>query len=362
MSMATDGDAMSVTEGALSIASAVASALPPPWDVTGVAADVLGDVLDFFFGGTTAPQGPTLQQIVDALDQQSTIAAITSANDAITSSSQIFLSATSNDTLPLPASVNQALTSDPDGTFSTLYNFLHNTVTGTTPGALIDPITSMATADATGDIFTAGTNEQAAYLPTFAYGVSTYLLLTTYWVSLTYSVNKTVDRGEVSLQEVIAQLSTTPVHGQPGWIGYAEWACAQFTTRVEARLAQVSPETQYSFWDHMLPPTTLYASYIADTGAPVQGFDPTGLPAQFGLPSWPGTQGGVTLVSEMPAHAVYAADAGDNDQAVYDTVAKLRDAYVERMRQALYDNYFDAGVMSRTIADWKTALARLQAL
>ena len=351
-------------EIALEIAATVAEALPPPWDAAAPITTVISGVLKLFFSDSTSPsQAPTLEQIVGAMRDLAAEGEIKDAKDQITTLLQNFISQT-NSSISLPPSIDYALNQESSGVFSTLYHFLHDTVTGVGNGELWNAITSMAT-DQGGDVCKAGDNLQARYLPTFVYGVSTYVLLAKYWVSLAYSVNRTLTPDMLSLDEVINQLGTTQVEGQPGWIGYADMACRSFEAQVEARLNQVGLVTPFSYHPSLLS-GEYFVAYFTDNGSAVDGFDKTPLAPALGLPSFPGAMHGPLPVKgggyppDLPDGTVYQLYV-QNEPPAYVPVQQLRQAYVEQMREVIYANYFDVSKMQQTITHLREALGQLQA-
>lgn len=362
--------AVAVEETALTIASTVAKAFPPPWGpAAAVAATTVGDILNYFFPDTGAtPPAATLLQIADALKAQSTADQISLAHSQIGGTLSSFLSATYNADTPFPSSVNAALTEDPGGAFATLFKILSDAVTGITPDALSTPITAM-TSSSQGDVCTTGSNEQAAFLGTFAFGVSVYTLMASYWISLVTAVDGKADSTNISLNEVVNQLTATPAmpDGTAGWIAYAEAACTALNNLIAARTSQVSPATPISFWDDQLFSGDDYAVYFADTGDPVANFDPTtlALPASPVIDGWPGSEWGGTepLITHLGLNSVYAMSYTDaNAAAVTAQVQQLRETYVAGIQEAIYKNYSDAGAVETAIASWKVIVQRIQAV
>jgi hypothetical protein len=352
-----------VVETSLEIASAVATAAGPPWEAVGTACEVIGDILEYFFSSNTdgsSPSVPTLSQIDAALLQQSENNAIQSAYATISNALADFKGFTEGSTIPLPASISAGLKDDPDGPFATLYNTLYQTVTGVDQGnAYKNAVGSLASSTG-GDVCVLGGNQQATYLPTFAYGVSVYLLLTSYWVSLAYAVDGPAAKDELALEPAISTLRDVPVYGPVnGWIDYAQTVCSTFDTDVQNRLGLISPETPYEASAFLESSTFL--SYFVDNGETVAGFDPTSCPGPNMAP-WPGDD----LVSDyLPSglgNVAYAVFAGDNDPSVYSAVTVVQQNYVSLMKQTLYNNYFDPVQMQNTINMWNKALTRLESI
>ncbi len=357
---------------ALEVAAAVANAFPPPWGrVSSSSITAIGDILSYFFGTSSGSQpSPTLQEILTALDQTFTRQDIETATNDITQVVQTFDSATDPDqvippnvppppgpTYPLPSNINQELTTNPDSPFSKLYNMLNAAIFGSQDYPVVPGIISMSTTTQ-GDICPADSNLQAAYLPTFAFGVSTYLLLTNYLISLAYSVGGTAAIADTNINTAYNNLAVTPFLGTPGgWIQYASSAISPFESLVEARLQQISA-FPYSQPDDTPPWEEVYAVCLSDSGEPVDNFDPSGLGANLdnGWVAWPGN---VSTSWPNNAQNVVFCAASDNSQADTNAIQALYSQYVDLMRSTIYVNYFDPGKMSSLIQAWNAGVSKL---
>lgn len=352
------------------LAEDVAGALPPPWG--DVVPEFIGDLLGFFFPpDNSTPSTVTLEQIVAAVSaivaQQFTLNDIVQATSGIGATANTFASDTGPGVnVPFPSNINQALKDDPSGIFANLYIFLQNAVTGSDPTLLIDPMTSMAT-ESTGDISPADSNLQAAFLPTFAYGVSTFLMLATYWVALAVSAQGPTVVASLPLQGAVDRLTGAPFFGQKGLIAYAAASSSAFLTLVQERLSQVGPATPFSYFadlDHQE-----FGVYFQDNGEPVTGFDPSGLTAVLDVidssgnvvqetVSWPGN---LPLSQPGAPNVVYCVQNPNNTQQQTDAVAGVQSSYVSLLQQTIFNNYFDPGLMTQTIQQWNASVTKLQA-
>jgi hypothetical protein len=351
---------VSTAETAFKIAGAVAAATPPPWgEALGAGAEVISDVLGFFFPSEdgASSSGPTLQQILAGVAQQFTHAEIQTATNAITATASIFHNQAKN-AAPLPKgmTIKEATTQDPQGVFSLLYDLLQKIVGGN-DRSLILPITSMAT-DVQGDVCLLYGHAQAAYLPTFAYGVSTYLLMTEYLVGLAFSVGGPDAVQDTEFLAAIGNL-TEPFYGQNGWIGYAEAVNQSFRDAVTHRATFIHDAIPFTFPDSSIPPNPVPAVYFQDFGEPVANFDPSHLYLSDHSYGWPGN---AVDLSKAPDGAVFAVPNPWSTQERADQVHEVREQYIVLMFDVFYKvNYFNPDVMLMTIDSWKKSLAKLQA-
>lgn len=355
----------SIAQTALEIASAVSDALPPPWNVAGTALEVISDILPFFFPDASE-DGASVDQVITVIAQAFEQQDIYEAVSAIATTAHVFASYTAPGALDIkfPASVNDALKNHPGDAFAQLYTFLQNAIGGIDESALLEPITSMES-DASGDVSIQFANKQAYFLSTFAYGVSVYVLLASYWISLAVSTDGPIAAIDMDVDVPINNLADAGLSDNSGWIQYATAAVDAFSQLVEDRLGQVSPVTPGTFGIHEIS-----VSYFADEGTPVTNLNPSSLGGTFEVwtgpgastytidtfVGWPGN-----FLSYMPAdtNAVFAVyNPFGQDQS--GAVQPVREAYCELMRQTLYNNYFDPGAMTQTIQGWTTALAKLQ--
>lgn len=205
--------------GAFQIATDVARALPPPWDVTAPLVSTFGDLFTFFF-----PNRSTSPPNVSTLEEISTGGALPALSTAI----------------------NQMGTSE------------------------------------TGDICTPNTNSQAAYLPTFALGVSTYLLFAKYWIAMAASAGVSPSDLPAYAKTPIYNLNMASTSGSLGWINYAQAVSLAFQTLVAARLSQVGPATPYFIYRNGAT-----FVYFRDSGEPVDGLHPDNLFVNLVVPGQP---------------------------------------------------------------------------
>ena len=358
----SDNSILNFSQGALAIAGTVASAAAPPWSVVGATATLIGQVLEYFFNGTTTPSPVTIEDIAQQLQQQSATEQIREATASINTTLSSFFAKTENIDLPLPTSVRKGLRGP--GQFSNLYNFLEKVVTGNDASDLVRPINSMAeAADPAANICLLNGDRQAAFLGTFAYGVSVYTLIATYWTSLVASVDGVVDSSNISLGEAINRLAATtvPADGSKGWIAYAEKARKAFFLKVNRRMEDVGLATPFDWFERLFEtrPTVIYFS----DGQPVDRFHPETLQTSP-LPPWPGTRliPGDFAITRCPSGAVYAA--GVNPLAPGNVPAdttNLRNRYFVALQQQIYKNYCDPNAVADSIQQWKKTVERLRA-
>jgi hypothetical protein len=364
----TDNTTEANIDTALSIAGMISTALPEPYGAVGeVTFKVLEDFLPYFFGEpeNDAPPPPTLAQIGQLVAVQSATDTEQRALATFNGLLQAYQSRTNNVDIPFPATLSPEVLNDSSNSFADFYTILHGSLTGTSGQfTLITDIESLTTTPSTSNesFYSANTNLAASYMNTYAVGVSLYVTLWQFLVSLVYAVENKIPTTFVgNIQQAVNQLTTTPVQGQAGWIGYAQAMTDALNDAVAARIAQVTPATPFTFggFDALFGGKAILAAvYFDDTGPAVDDFDPSTLTLTpyvgKQLAPWPGDD-----LNMVQRSAVYAVGSS-NDQWTTDAVAALRQAYVDTMTQKIYSHYFDGPTMVQTIAKWQEGVRNLQ--
>lgn len=369
-----------IFQQAVSIAASVAGCTAPPFGGAVVmAAELgLGDLLRDLFpdsGSQSDPIKPIVYAVTNAITEEFVKNDLKGYIDDITWA-QNQLTTLTGESVPTPKSIQAALTHDPDGAFATLYNFLHTEVSGN--GRLVPALTHLAVADDQGDINQVDGNAQATYVPTFAFGVSTYLMLATYWATLVTAVEPAAIN-DTSLYVVANYLTSTPTSGKVGWIDYYQSAVNEYVKKVNDRLAEVnnSPADGVRVYS---APGYMFKEYDAilfsDNGGPVDNFHPNPQVLKFwadfdqqvnGRPPcevvFPGDLGNITCCCP---NAVFALNIGTDpvppsgQDWIVDKCNTLRSQYITLMEQTLHANYFDPNLSQAMVADWQANLAKVQ--